>query len=247
MNKSSTRIGIFIGIALIWSYAWFSQRHLLNNIIDNFQSIAVLFFGLVPTLGLVIGSLLLRRKLKKKEVSIAGTNLKYSIIILSIPILCLTLIGVENKFGIQVNLFGAFIGIFTMIYTFLEEYGWRGYLQEELLNNFNKWIVYIIIGVIWYTWHWYFLREGNDFKIIMIPILIAASVGIGEIAKLTKSIMICAAIHGIVNILIIYSIISNQLSSIQKIIILAICLTFWIPLIRKLEKQNTAANSVYNP
>ena len=224
----------------------FSQRHLLNNIIGNIQSIAVLFFGLVPTLGLVIGSLLLRQKLKKKNASIAGTNLKYSIIILSIPILCLTLIGVENKFGIQVNLFGAFIGMFTMIYAFLEEYGWRGYLQEELLNNFNKWIAYIIVGVIWYIWHWYFLRGGNDAKIIMIPILIVASVGIGEIAKLTKSIMICAALHGIVNILIIYSIISNQLSSIQKIIILVICIAIWIPLIRKLGKQNTSANNVYN-
>ena len=143
------------------------------------------------------------------------------------------------------NLFGAFIGIFTLIYAFLEEYGWRGYLQEELLNNFNKWIAYIIVGVIWYIWHWYFLRGGNDGKIIMIPILIAASVGIGEIAKLTKSIMICAALHGIVNILIIYSIISNQLSSIQKIIILVICLAIWIPLIRKLGKQNTSANNVY--
>jgi len=243
MNKSPTRIGIFIGIALIWSYVWFNQRHLLNNIIDDSQSIRVLFFGLVPTLGLVIGSLLFRQKLKKKKVSIAGTNLKYSIIILSIPILCLTLIGVENMFGIQTNLFGAFIGIFTMTYAFLEEYGWRGYLQEELLNNFNKWIVYIIIGLIWYTWHWYFLREGNDAKLIMIPILIAASIGIGEIAKMTKSIIVCAAVHGIVNILIIYSIISNQLSSIQKILILVTCLAIWIPLIRKLEKQNIVANN----
>ena len=202
-----------------------------------------MFFGLVPTLGLVIGSLLLRPKLKKKEVSIAGTNLKYSIIILSIPILCLTLIGIENVFGIQVNLFGAFIGIFTMIYAFLEEYGWRGYLQEELLNKFNKWIVYIIVGGIWYTWHWYFLRDGNNAKIIMIPILIAASIGIGEIAKSTKSIMICAAVHGIVNVLIIYGIISNQLSSMQKILILVVCLAIWIPLIRKLDKQNNTPNN----
>jgi len=41
MNKSFTRIGIFIGIALEWSYAWFSQRHLLINIIDDFQSIII--------------------------------------------------------------------------------------------------------------------------------------------------------------------------------------------------------------
>jgi len=181
--------------------------------------------------------------LDKKETSIAGINLNYSVIIVSIPILCLTIIGVENIFGIQMNLFGAFIGVFTMIYAFLEEYGWRGYLQEELMPKFNKWIVYAIIGITWYLWHWYFLREGNDAKLFMIPILIAASIGIGEIAKSTKSILICTALHGIVNILLIYSIISNQLSSLQKAIILVICLAIWIPLIRKLEKQNTATNN----
>ena len=140
MNKSNTRIGIFIGITLIWSFIWFSQRHLLKNFMDNIPSFAVLFLGLVPALGLFIGSLLLRQRLDKKETSIAGINLNYSAVIVSIPVLCLTIIGVENIFGIQMNLFGAFIGVFTMIYAFLEEYGWRGYLQEELMPKFNKWI-----------------------------------------------------------------------------------------------------------
>ena len=238
MDKSNTRIGIFIGITLVWSFTWFSQNHLLNNFIGNNPSFAILFLGLVPALGLFIGSLLLRQRIDKKETSIAGINLSYSVVIISIPILCLTIFGVENNFGIQMNLFGAFIGVFTMIYAFLEEYGWRGYLQEELMPKFNKWIAYAIIGITWYIWHWYFLREGNDAKLIMIPILIAASIGIGEIAKSTKSILICTALHGIVNILLIYSIISNQLSSLQKVIILVICLAIWIPLIRKLEKQN---------
>jgi len=241
-SNSNLRVGIFIVVTLLWSFIWFSQRHLLNNFFGNIPSFAVLFLGLVPALGLFIGSLLLRQKIDKKETSIAGINLNYSIVVMSIPILCLTIIGVENNFGIQKNLFGAFIGGFTMTYAFLEEYGWRGYLQEELMPKFNKWIVYAIIGITWYTWHWYFLREGNDAKLIMIPILIVASIGIGEIAKSTKSIVICAALHGIVNILLIYGIISNQLSSLQKIIILTICLGVWIPTIRKIEKQNKAIN-----
>ena len=142
MDKSNTRIGIFIGITLIWSFTWFSQNHLLNNFIGNIPSFAVLFLGLIPALGLFIVSLLLRQRIDKKETSIAGINLSYSVVIISIPILCLTIIGVENNFGIQMNLFGAFIGVFTMIYAFLEEYGWRGYLQEELMPKINKWIAY---------------------------------------------------------------------------------------------------------
>lgn len=243
MDKSNTRIRSFIGITLIWSLIWFSQKHLLNNFLGHIPSFAVLFLGLAPALGLFIGSLLLRQKLDKKETSLVGFNLSYSVVIVSIPILCLTIIGVENNFGIQINLFGAFIGVFTMIYAFLEEYGWRGYLQEELMPKFNKWIAYTIIGITWYIWHWYFLRLGSDAKFIMIPILIASSIGIGEIAKSTKSILICTALHGIVNILLIYSIISNQLSSLHKVIIFVICLAIWIPLIMKLEKQNTAANT----
>ena len=242
MDKSNTRIALFFGITLIWSLLWFSQKHLLTNILGDIPSFAVLFLGWVPALGLFIGSLLLRKKLDKKKTSIAGNNLRYSAVIISIPILCLTIIGVKNNFGIQMNLFGAFIGVFTMIYAFLEEYGWRGYLQEELMPKFNKWIAYSITGITWYIWHWYFLREGNDAKFFMIPILIVASIGIGEIAKSTRSILICTALHGIVNILFIYSIISNQLSSAQKAIILVISLAIWIPIIRKLEKQNTAIN-----
>ena len=242
MDKPNIRIGIFLGISLIWSLIWFSQWSQLNVFFSKIPPITVLFFGLVPTFGLAIGRMFLQKNIESKKMTITGGNSVYSLIILSIPVICLAIIGIENRYGIQKNIFGTLIGIFTFLYAFLEEYGWRGYLQEELNNKFNKWITYLFIGVIWYLWHWYFLREGNNPKLIMIPILIGASVGIGEIAKSTKSILICAAFHGIVNILIIYNVIAANLSTNQKIIILIASLIVWIPIIKIIEKENTATN-----
>jgi len=242
MDKFRIRSGFFVGIALIWSLIWVSQKSLLNNFFETIPQITILLFGLVPTLGLLIGSFILRRKMDNPNNSLTGGKPFYSLIVVSIPILCLSIIGIKNIFGIQENLFGIMIGIFTLTYAFLEEYGWRGYLQEDFEGRYNKWLVYVIIGLIWYLWHWYFLREGNNPQIIMIPILIAASVGIGEISKSTKSILICAAVHGIANILFIFGMISNNLSTPNKIIILFACLAVWIPIIIKIERENTATN-----
>ena len=242
MDKINVRVAIFIGVALTWSLIWVSQRHRLFDLI-NTDSFMFLLSGLVPTFGLIVGSFLLRKKLTKDKISLTGNNSFYSIIILAIPILCLSVIGVDNNYTFQKNIFGFVIGTFTMVYAFFEEYGWRGYLQEELSIKFNKWSTYTFIGIVWYLWHWYFLREGSNPKLIMLPILIGASVGIGEVSKSTKSLLVCTSLHGIVNILIIYRIISNQLSNLEKGLILVVCLAIWIPLIKKLEKAgNTTTN-----
>ena len=242
MDKINVRIGLFIGVALTWSLIWVTQRNRLFDLI-NTDSFLLLLSGLVPTFGIIVGSFLMRKHLSKNRIGFTGNNSSYSITILAIPVLCLSIIGVDNNYTIQKNIFGFAIGAFTMLYAFCEEYGWRGYLQAELSIKFNKWTAYVFIGIIWYLWHWYFLREGSNPKLIMLPILIGASVGIGETSKSTKSLLVCTALHGIVNTLFIYGIISNQLSSQEKVIISGICLAIWIPLILKLEK---AGNSPVN-
>ena len=81
----------------------------------------------------------------------------------------------------------------------------------------------------------------------MIPILIISSVGIGEVARITRSILICGALHGLANILFIYSIVSKSLSGLEKGIIFFICIAVWIPLIIRIgnRKQKTITNNTY--
>ena len=80
----------------------------------------------------------------------------------------------------------------------------------------------------------------------MLPILISASIGIGEVAEITKSILICGAVHSLANMIIIYPIIANNISLTEKLVVLVFCIIIWVIAIRKIEKnkKKTAANTV---
>lgn len=233
------RIGMFLIISLVWSLIWFSQNYLIRDFFPIIPNLILILFGLIPTIGLLIGAFIVRRKLPKREMSIMGKNYKMALLVVSLPIGCLTILGVNNSFNVQPNLFGLLISTFTIIYAFFEEIGWRGYLQEEFKGKKRKWYGYVFVGIIWYLWHWYFLRTGNNPKLIMLPILIVASIGIGEIAQITKSILICGAFHSLVNMIIIYPIIANNISLKEKLIVLLFCIISWVFAIRKIkyEKQ----------
>lgn len=231
------RIIIFLSIALPWSFVWFSQKHLILPYTNSIPPLVLIFLGLIPTIGLLIGGFLMRIKSPSNLMSFKGKKPVLSLVIFCIPIFCLFIIGVDNNINIQPNIFGLLIGVFTLFYATLEEYGWRGYLQQEFIGSSQKWFGYILVGLIWYLWHWYFLRGTGNPRLIMIPILIASSIGIGEVAKMTKSILICGALHGIVNILFIYSLISERLTIFEKVIILIICISVWVPIIIRINKK----------
>ncbi len=240
MESKTNRLTVFLIISLLWSLLWFTNKESFFQYIDEIPSLPFYLLGIIPVIGILIASLILRQKQQNNQMSLTGKHSRWSWIIASIPIILLTMFGVPNSINIQPNFFGFIIGVFTMAYAIFEEFGWRGYLQEELIGEYNKWITYILTGLIWYLWHWYFLREGNNPNLIMIPILIAASFGIGEVARSTKSIIICGALHGLVNILMIYGVIAQNITIQQKVIILLTALIIWIPIIKKIEKSNTA-------
>ena len=73
----------------------------------------------------------------------------------------------------------------------------------------------------------------------MLPILIGASIGIGEIARTTKAILICGAVHALVNMLIIYSLIAKNITENAKLTTLITCLIIWIPLIIMENRKNS--------
>lgn len=244
MNNKTKRLVVFLTISLLWSLLWFTNKESIFRIVKTIPSLQFYFLAIIPVIGILIGSLISRRQQPNNEMSFTGKSAFHSWLIVIVPIACLSIIGVPNNIGLQPNLFALIIGIFTMIYAFIEELGWRGYLQEELTDKYDKWIVYIIVGLVWYLWHWYFLREGSTPKLIMIPILIIASFGIGEIAKSTKSILICGALHGLANLLLIYGVVAQNISNQNKLVILIVSLAIWIPIIKQIEKKNTTTNRV---
>ncbi|WP_317167132.1 CPBP family intramembrane glutamic endopeptidase [Winogradskyella wichelsiae] len=134
----------------------------------------------------------------------------------------------------------------TLLYCIMEEYGWRGYLQEEL-KTLKPWKKYLLIGTIWYLWHLTFLTKATvGENLFFFGMMIIGSWGIGQVAELTKSIIASACFHLIIQIMMFNPLIKNGINGTEKLIILIISVGIWILIMKKWKKENTIANTVYN-
>lgn len=198
--------------------------------------------------GVIIGALVILPYLKKErkvEISFWGTSKTKGSLMAIIPIITLTLIGVRNDFELDDNVYGLIAIIGTLLYCIMEEYGWRGYLQEEL-KSLQSWKRYLIIGTVWYLWHLTFLTKVSvGDNLFFWAVMIFGSWGIGQVAELTKSILASACFHLIVQIMMFNALFRNGINGTEKIIILTVCVAIWILIMNKWKKENTIANTVY--
>jgi hypothetical protein len=196
--------------------------------------------------GVVIGALIaifLLKKHRKTEITLFGTSKFKSLLMAIIPITILTIIGVNNEFKLESHFYGFISIIGTLIYCIMEEYGWRGYLQEEL-KTLKPWQKYLIIGIIWYLWHLTFLTKATiGDNLFFLAMMIFGSWGIGQVAELTKSILASACFHLIIQIMMFNSLIKNGINGTEKLIILIVSIGIWILIIKKWKEKNTIANT----
>lgn len=75
-----------------------------------------------------------------------------------VPIVILTIMGIKNNTNTNNHFYGFMVSVASMSYCIMEEYGWRGYLMEELKST-PSFIKNILIASIWYVWHLSFLQE----------------------------------------------------------------------------------------
>ena len=151
---------------------------------------SILISVLLEGSGVIIGALIaisFLKKQRKTDMTFFGTSKSKSLMMAIIPLLILTSIGVKNEFELDVHFYGFIAALGTLLYCIMEEYGWRGYLQEEL-KTLKSWKKYLIIGCMWYLWHLSFLDQratigGNLFFLSM---MIFGSWGIGQVADIHK-------------------------------------------------------------
>jgi membrane protease YdiL (CAAX protease family) len=163
---------------------------------------------------------------RKAEYSSFGLSVKKSLTSAFIPI-CLflfyDLITQNNSFS------NTFIIITCLIYSYCEEFGWRGYLQSELINLPTLRRV-SIITIIWFIWHLNYNVDQSNAMFLLI--LFFGSWGIGQIAINTKSIIACACFHAVINI--VYNIQMNLITT--SLIIISIISWFGIWYLKKTSK-----------
>jgi uncharacterized protein len=226
------RILLFLVIAFVISNIFRFNIFNLNQYFEsNFKWSYLIIESVLEGSGIFIAGLLglfLLRKQSKVEVSFLGTSKWKSLLMALIPTVLLIIIGVPNKYEINSHLFGLIAAIGTLIYCIMEEYGWRGYLQEEF-QFLKPLIKFLIIGVIWYAWHLSFLSKTTLIdNLFFLGMLILGSWGIGKVQELTKSILACACFHFIVNIFMYNHFFANTFSGTSKLIILGVCISIWV-------------------
>lgn len=139
--------------------------------------------GIGPCIGAIVAVLIFKRKF---FCSVVGKSLLRSALCVAVPfIICFFL---HRKLS--------FVLLGFIFYSFLEEVGWRGYLQGELADM-KPFLQALVIGLMWLLWH-INLSFGIN-TLIFFAILVFGSWGIGKIAKDTSSLVTCACFHTLYN------------------------------------------------
>ena len=88
----------------------------------------------------------------------------------------------------------------SLIYTLLEELGWRVFLGNEL-RKYSFWVIVIVSTVLWFFWHYSFGDENllsNPAQFL--GLIAAGSAGMAQFYKLTKSWMLVAITHAVISL-----------------------------------------------
>ncbi|MBL0048071.1 MAG: CPBP family intramembrane metalloprotease [Bacteroidetes bacterium] len=238
---SFVRLFLFLAIAVVISNIFRFNLFHLNEILESQSGWSYLITeGVLEGSGIFMAGILglfLLRKQRATSISFWGTSKIKSFVMALIPTVLLIGIGVQNKYSINAHLFGLIAAIGSFMYCIMEEYGWRGYLQEEFkfLKPVGR---FLLIGFIWYAWHLEFLKETTLIdNLFFLGTLILGSWGIGKVAELTSSILACACFHLIVNIFMFNHFFNNAISGAGKLTILGICILLWVLILNRWKKE----------
>jgi membrane protease YdiL (CAAX protease family) len=95
--------------------------------------------------------------------------------------------------------------ILAIVIAFGEEYGWRGYLQNELLK-LGRVRGVLLLGVIWGAWHWPIILMGFNYPghpllgvVLMTLYTIGLAVVLGYAVLRSGSVLLAAYLHALNN------------------------------------------------
>lgn len=240
-NSSLWRIFLFYGIAIVVSNLFRFDVFDLNVRLGSWSGLGyVMIRNVLEGSGVFLGALVglhLLRKVRPVGISFWGLSRKRVLLMASLPFVLITAIGVRNDYGINVHLFGAVTTAAVLVYCVMEEYGWRGYLQQEL-GALRPWLKIVVIGGLWYFWHLGFLENTDVWaNVLFLGTLVLGSWGIGQVAVLTRSIGASACFHFVVNITFFNAFFHKAFDPLMLGVVIGCCVVAWIIILKKWKKQ----------
>jgi uncharacterized protein len=218
MNKQA-KLYLTITFMLTWP-VWFYLAYLINNGVTTTNDTLGLFLyflgGSASTYVAYIAIKLAKEeRIKDFHARVFKFNvpLKYYIIALLVPI-GIIVIGqgfyyvfnqsLSFEFStINLQLIPLFF-ISSVIFGGIEEFGWRGIIQESLFNRYHLLLINLFIGVVWTLWHipiFFMIGQAHyqtSFLIFFISCVGYSSFMTYLYAK-TRSVLITIVFHTMIN------------------------------------------------
>lgn len=189
-------IKIILYFVLAFGISYF--LNLLPNLLPLYGIKWVLNVGFGPFLSAILVSYLYKAPLKLRLFSKTAWIRKIEFVGLGLffvgTIINNILLGNTNYSLIILG------SVYAFYYTLLEELGWRVFLGNEL-GKYSFLTLVLISTVLWFTWHYSFpnrliLVEPLQF----LGLIAAGSAGMAEFYRKTKSWMLVALTHALVNV-----------------------------------------------
>lgn len=182
------------------------------------------YVGALGPLLAGITCLLIFKKTHIRLNTLFGNSVKWSLIFSFVPILGFAVIGFPDEMGKALYACG-----YVFLYCFMEEMGWRGFLQDALepLKPNRR---YLLLGIMWELWHLRFLNPDLTIgtKLLLLSSTIGGSFGIGKITETTRSVITAAWVHMLFNIYFDMDIQQPQKMGLMLYLIIALAIVFII-------------------
>ena len=237
---NGARILLFYAIAITISNLFRFDLFELNARLGEWSGLGyVVIRNVLEGSGVFLGALCglyLLKQARQLNITFWGTSQRFVLLMVLVPFVLITVIGLRNRFGVNEHLFGAVATMAVLMYCAMEEYGWRGYLQQEL-SGLQQLTKYLAIGVLWYLWHLPFLENPSVLaNVLFLGTLVLGSWGIGQVAVLTRSIGASACFHFVVNITFFNVFFHKAFDPLMLGVIIACCVGAWIIILKKWKK-----------
>ncbi|MBK9146582.1 MAG: CPBP family intramembrane metalloprotease [Flavobacteriales bacterium] len=231
------RIAVFFGIALVCS--WYFRIHgptwyTALTLPAGLTSLKHLLEGVGPLLGALVVLTLFQ---PPGRVTLFGSSRRWSLLMAVVPVVLFAMVGVDDPAGQQdSHVHGAIIGMVSMGYVLFEEFGWRGYLLDEVrgMGIGGIWVRALIVGLLWYAWHLTpFSAASIGEHMVFLGLLIFGSWGFERITDTTGSVISVACFHLLGSLVSTNALIQNGMSGTNRLIVFGICLVIWITMVSK--------------
>lgn len=193
------RVLLFYTTILCGTYIARRQPNLLQLLLQQVSDIPFSFNYNHGFITLLVSWLFYRFSRKKQQITLWGSAPLKSLLFPLVLFSCYTATGISNRHGVNPHLWALIFCGLAFLYNIMEEYAWRGYLQE-CMGKVNYVVKSIVSGVLWSAWHLLVFNNFDQYGgfAVFFAFCLVFSFLLTFAVQRTHSIIVAASIHAFI-------------------------------------------------